>query len=46
MNYDIEKETKNLILQINFGICALMMIVFDTNMKFDIKRIHDPNGVD
>ena len=46
MNYDIQKETKNLILQINFGICALMMIVFDTNMKFDVERIHDPNGVD
>ena len=46
MNYDIQKETKNLILQINFGICALMMIVFDTNMTFDVERIHDPNGVD
>ena len=46
MNYDIQKETNNLILQVNFGICALMMIVFDKNLKLDVKRMHDPNGVD
>ena len=46
MNYDIQQETNNLISQINFGICALMLIVFDTNLKLDVKRMHDPNGVD
>ncbi|KAF3965914.1 hypothetical protein CMV_009944 [Castanea mollissima] len=29
---------------INFGICALMMIVFDTNLKLDVKRMLDPNA--